>query len=137
MSGIGYRHPSFSHGTWHGELAVHGERVRTDDLDPLDVTNIHVQHLCRARYGGRDGVGVMEQLVVRPLPGRRHAQPPGRRRSLRLIAGPCRRSGSCYGWRPAKPSSLSCVDAPSSTGTSAPKRPESRRNAGGKFFRPV
>ena len=68
MSGIGYRHPSFSHGTWHGELAVHGERVRTDDLDPLDVTNIHVQHLCRARYGGRDGVGVMEQLVVGPYP---------------------------------------------------------------------
>ena len=36
------------------------------DLDPLEPRHLHVQQLCRARMGDREGVGVLEQLVLGP-----------------------------------------------------------------------
>jgi hypothetical protein len=64
MLGIGYLHPEWGHGLWKGESATGAERWKLADLNPLDPRHIHVQQLCRARCAGREGVGVLEQLVL-------------------------------------------------------------------------
>lgn len=46
MRGIGYAHPSWSHGTHHGALAVEHEVIVLDDVDPLALHDLHVQALC-------------------------------------------------------------------------------------------
>ena len=66
MSGLGYLHPEWGHGTWKGELAVGAESVKLAELAPLDPRAIHVQQLCRARLGPHQGTGVLEQLVIGP-----------------------------------------------------------------------
>lgn len=66
MRGIGYLHPSFGHGTNHGELEVATESIKADEFAPLDPSSIHVQTLCRVRFGERSGVGVLEQLAFGP-----------------------------------------------------------------------
>ena len=66
MLGIGYVHPEWGHGIWKGEQALAGESWRTQDLDPLDIRHRHVQQVVRARFGEREGVGVLEQIVIGP-----------------------------------------------------------------------
>ena len=66
MRGIGYLHPVWSHGKWHGEEAVGGEEYKVDDLDSLDPSSIHVQQVVRATWGERRGMGVLEQLAIGP-----------------------------------------------------------------------
>jgi hypothetical protein len=66
MCGIGYFHPIWSHGVWHGEEAVGSSSWVLADLDPMALQNIHVQQLCRATMGDRVGTGVLELLVVGP-----------------------------------------------------------------------
>jgi len=66
MRGLGYVHPSWSHGDWKGELAVGTESWRVADLDPLDVHNLHVQQVCRATWRDQVGIGLLEQLVLGP-----------------------------------------------------------------------
>lgn len=66
MRGIGYMHPSFGHGTNHGELEVAAESIKADEFAPLDPSSIHVQTLCRVRFGERSGIGVLEQLAFGP-----------------------------------------------------------------------
>jgi hypothetical protein len=66
MRGIGYLHPEFGHGTNHGELEVAAESIKAEDFPPLDPSSIHVQTLCRVRFGERTGVGVLEQLAIGP-----------------------------------------------------------------------
>ncbi|MCU1387245.1 MAG: hypothetical protein JWL72_583 [Ilumatobacteraceae bacterium] len=69
MSGIGYGHPEWNHGSWRGESAVGGQRLSLPVADPLSRENVHVQTLCRAKY--RDttdvtasGTGILELLCV-------------------------------------------------------------------------
>jgi hypothetical protein len=66
MVGLGYLHPTWGHGMWQGPEAVDGETWTLADLDPMDPRHLHVQQLCRARAGGREGLGVLEQLVIGP-----------------------------------------------------------------------
>lgn len=66
MGGLGYLHPKWNHGVWHGELVVEDETWTVADLDPLDRHNVHIQQLVRARWGERVGLGVLEQLVLGP-----------------------------------------------------------------------
>jgi hypothetical protein len=66
MSGIGYVHPEWGHGTWQGPLAVHGESFAVDGCPPLEPRFVHVQELVRAHWGNRTGIGVLEQLVIGP-----------------------------------------------------------------------
>lgn len=66
QKGIGYQHPVWQHGTWHDELVVGGEEARVEDLDNLEIENIHVQQVMRATWGDRRGIGVLEQLVIGP-----------------------------------------------------------------------
>jgi hypothetical protein len=66
MSGLGYLHPEWSHGTWKGPEAVGGETWKLADCPPLDLRFLHVQQLVRARMDGREGIGALEQLVIGP-----------------------------------------------------------------------
>ena len=69
MRGIGYFHPEWAHGVWHGEEAVAGEADKLADLDPARPDAMHLQHLVRAEAldgTGGTGVGVLEQLAIGP-----------------------------------------------------------------------
>jgi hypothetical protein len=66
MRGIGYSHPTFAHGTNHGELEIGGESIKLDDFDPAEPSSIHIQTLCNVRMGEHRGVGVLEQLAFGP-----------------------------------------------------------------------
>jgi hypothetical protein len=68
MKGIGYTHPTWGHGMWHGELAVEGESWKTADLDEMAIDNQHIQQVMRATMDGEQGIGVMEQLAFGPYP---------------------------------------------------------------------
>ena len=69
MSGIGYAHPEWNHGSWRGEAAVGGERISLPVTDPLTRENVHVQTLCRATCHDERGVtstgtGILELLCI-------------------------------------------------------------------------
>ncbi len=66
MLGLGYLHPTWGHGLWKGEDAVEVESWRLDECAPMDPRHLHVQQLCRARMDGKEGVGVLETLVIGP-----------------------------------------------------------------------
>lgn len=66
MKGIGYSHPKWVHGQWQGELEMESESWPLDSVDPTAYENQHVQHLVRASYGDRVGVGVLEQNLLGP-----------------------------------------------------------------------
>lgn len=66
MKGIGYSHPEWGHGRWKGEMAVGGESWKLDELNPLALDNLHVQQVMRARMGGEEGIGVLEQIAIGP-----------------------------------------------------------------------
>jgi hypothetical protein len=63
MRGIGYMHPEWGHGHWHGEDAVGAEEHKVEELDNVEPWNIHVQQVMRATWGDREGLGVLEQLA--------------------------------------------------------------------------
>jgi hypothetical protein len=66
MKGLGYGHPHWRQGAWHGELAVGAESFDPAELDLLAPENLHVQQVVSATDGDRTGVGVLEQIVVGP-----------------------------------------------------------------------
>ncbi len=66
MKGLGYQHPEWGHGKWHGEMVIAGESWRDDDLDPLALENLHVQQVVKATCDGKVGHGVLEQLHIGP-----------------------------------------------------------------------
>jgi hypothetical protein len=66
MKGIGYGHPVWGHGQWHDELAVAAESYTLDSLDPLLPENVHVQQLVQANWRGKQGLGVLEQVILGP-----------------------------------------------------------------------
>ncbi len=63
MRGLGYTHPEWGHGHWHGELAVGSEEHKVEELDNVEPWNLHVQQVMRARWGDKVGLGVLEQLA--------------------------------------------------------------------------
>lgn len=67
MSGVGYTHPHFRHGTYHGELETGYDEYITAEVDP---TNIHIQALCDAVLhsptGEVKGQGILEQFIMGP-----------------------------------------------------------------------
>jgi hypothetical protein len=66
MKGIGYTNREWGHGYWKGDNALGAESWKIDDLDPLDLPNMHIQSVMRARLGDRQGAGVLEQLCIGP-----------------------------------------------------------------------
>ena len=66
MLGLGYLHPEWGHGMWKGDDALAGESWTLAELEPLDPRHLHIQQVCRARMGRREGTGILEQLVLGP-----------------------------------------------------------------------
>jgi hypothetical protein len=66
MKGLGYGHPEWGQGLWKGELAMGHESFDPRQLNPLDRSNLHTQQVVRASDGRRQGIGVLEQIVVGP-----------------------------------------------------------------------
>ena len=66
MKGLGYQHPEWGHGKWHGELVIAGESWKDSELDPLALENIHVQQIVKATCGDNVGYGVLEQMHIGP-----------------------------------------------------------------------
>jgi hypothetical protein len=66
MKGIGYSHFEWGHGKWKGELAMAGESWKCAELDEMALDNQHIQQVMRARSGGEQGVGVLEQICLGP-----------------------------------------------------------------------
>jgi len=64
MRGAGYGHPTWRHGSWHGDHEVGGECHAVEELDTLDPANIHVQQVVRAKWGARHGIGVLETAAI-------------------------------------------------------------------------
>lgn len=66
FKGLGYSHPTWGQGRWHGELEIGGESFDPLELDPLQMENIHVQQVVRVSDGERTGIGALEQIVIGP-----------------------------------------------------------------------
>ena len=67
MKGLGYGHPTWRQGNWHGELELGHESYDLDELDLLRPENVHVQQVVRATDGdGRHGIGALEQVCFGP-----------------------------------------------------------------------
>ena len=66
MKGLGYGHPEWKQGAWKGELATGHESFDPRQLDHQAPENIHTQQIVTATDGERQGVGVLEQIVVGP-----------------------------------------------------------------------
>jgi hypothetical protein len=70
MSGIGYFHPEWGHGSYTGEDRTGYDVYEPGAVDETSPLHLHVQAFCRAtiREGGRsvEGVGVLEQLILGP-----------------------------------------------------------------------
>lgn len=68
MKGLGYGHPEWSHGLYHGELDTGFEIFDLDAMSLADPTHFHIQAICDVTLerGGqrRQGKGVLEQLVI-------------------------------------------------------------------------
>ena len=59
--GLGYGHPEWAHGLYHGELAVEREDIVLSDVDVRQPHHLHIQALCDVTC--RDGEG---RIVARP-----------------------------------------------------------------------
>lgn len=71
MVGLGYLSPEWGHGVWKGEIATGGDRFTVPVDNPMDMTNLHTQTLCRVTATDvagtiHQGVGVLETLVLGP-----------------------------------------------------------------------
>lgn len=66
MKGLGYGHPEWGQGMWKGELATGGESFDPRQVDLLARENLHVQQVVKASDGTRQGIGVLEQIVIGP-----------------------------------------------------------------------
>jgi len=70
LRGLGYSHPERGHGTWHDELSVARDTITFADLDPMDLTANHVQHVCTVTAGDEQGVGIVETISMGDHPAR-------------------------------------------------------------------
>jgi hypothetical protein len=66
MSGLGYLHPEWGHGMDRGERAVAYDSIDLDSVDESAPLCLHVQAISRVRMGGKEGRGVLEQLILGP-----------------------------------------------------------------------
>ncbi len=70
MKGIGYGHPKYRHGLFHGEqMIIARENFEVAKESTAAPENLHVQEIVRARHTGpggqgSEGVGVFEQLFL-------------------------------------------------------------------------
>jgi hypothetical protein len=70
MKGLGYGHPEWGHGLYHGDLEVGFDSFALADMAPGDPGSLHIQAFGSATLtdtqGTRTGVGVLEQMIIGP-----------------------------------------------------------------------
>ena len=66
MSGLGYLHPEWGHGIDRGEFTVAYDSIDLATVDEAAPLYLHVQAISRVRMGGKEGLGVLEQLILGP-----------------------------------------------------------------------
>lgn len=70
MSGLGYFHPQWPHGGYTGEDRTGYDVYDLAAIDERELLYQHVQAFCRVRTReagrSRDGIGVLEQLILGP-----------------------------------------------------------------------
>ena len=69
MVGLGYLCPEWGHGMWKGELATGGDRFAVPVQNPMAMTHLHTQSLCRVSLTDEtgtthQGIGALETLVL-------------------------------------------------------------------------
>jgi hypothetical protein len=64
MKGLGYGHPTWAQGLWHGEMAIGHESFDPAKLDLLARENMHVQQVVMLDDGAAKGIGVFEHVCV-------------------------------------------------------------------------
>lgn len=67
MQGLGYSHPTWTHGADHGGVAVGSDSWKLADIDPTARENVHVHQVCRGvRSDGAVGLGLFEHIAIGP-----------------------------------------------------------------------
>jgi hypothetical protein len=70
MRGLGYGHPEWGHGAYHGELASGYDEIVLSEAAASDPQNLHIQAVSRVTLEGdlgtATGTGVLEQLIIGP-----------------------------------------------------------------------
>lgn len=70
LRGLGYSHPERGHGLWHDELSVASDTIVFADLEPMDMSVNHIQHVCKVTVGDQTGVGMVETISLGDHVGR-------------------------------------------------------------------
>lgn len=60
---IGYHHPVWRHGKWHGELATGHERWNVDEADMTNEAFVLMHRIVNVRCEGKSGFGFIEQSI--------------------------------------------------------------------------
>ena len=66
MHGIGYGHPKWGHGYWVGDDVSAYESFKLSDVNEADPMHQHIQAVCRAKFGAREGMGILEMMILGP-----------------------------------------------------------------------
>jgi hypothetical protein len=66
MHGIGYGHPKWGHGMYVGADASDYESFKLSEVDQSQQLYQHIQALCRAKTGSREGMGILEMMIIGP-----------------------------------------------------------------------
>jgi hypothetical protein len=66
MQGIGYGHPKWGHGLYVGPDASAYESFKLSEVDQSQPLFQHIEAVCRAKLDGRDGMGILEMLIIGP-----------------------------------------------------------------------
>jgi hypothetical protein len=66
MQGIGYGHPKWGHGMYVGPDVATYESFKTADVNEREMINQHIQAVCKAKLGSREGMGILEMAIYGP-----------------------------------------------------------------------
>jgi len=66
MKGIGYFHPQWGHGMYVGPDVSTYDSLKVADVDQSDFFNQHIEAVCEAKMGSRQGMAVLEMLILGP-----------------------------------------------------------------------
>ena len=66
MQGIGYGHPKWGHGHYLGNDVSTYESFKLSDVNEADQLHQHIQAVCRAKFGSREGMGILEMMIIGP-----------------------------------------------------------------------
>jgi len=66
MQGLGYLHPKWGHGMYVGADTSAYESFKLSEADERSPLFQHIQAVTRARLGNREGLGILEMLIIGP-----------------------------------------------------------------------